>query len=87
MGRKSRRKAKLRAAARMAQGTSTQPVPQASPMATQVIQPRDTMTQVRQTVLTAQANRFDYVGPELRQIAIIAGALFILLFVLAFILQ
>jgi len=87
MGRKSRRKAKLRAAARMAQGTLTQPVPQASPIPTQVIQPRDTTTHVRQTVLTTQANRFDYVGPELRQIAIIAGALFILLFVLAFILQ
>ena len=87
MGRKSRRKAKLRAAARMAQGTPTGPAPQASQMAAQVTQPRAATAPVHQTVLMPQTNRFDYVGPELRQIAIIAGALFILLFILAFIFQ
>jgi len=42
---------------------------------------------VQQTVLSSKASQFEYVGPELRLIAIIAGALFVLLFILAFILK
>ena len=88
MGRKSRRKAKLRAAARMAQGASfqatTQAIPESRPQVTEVTQPRPAAVSMQQT-FTNKANQFAYVGPELRQIAIIAGALFVLLFILAFI--
>ncbi len=91
MGKKSRRKAKLRAAARMAQTASFQASPQARPesrsLAAEVTQPRAVVAPVQQTVLSSKASQFEYVGPELRLIAIIAGALFVLLFILAFILK
>ena len=83
MGRKSRRKAKLRAAARLAQGSPVQPAYQAKPVATQVAQARTMPAPVQQAVTAAQANRYQYVVPEMRRIAIIAGALFIILFILA----
>jgi hypothetical protein len=90
MGKKSRRKAKLRAAARMAQRAPIQPVQQNRPMAAQIAKP---MAQTKaatpsiQSGATAQADRYQYVVPELRQIAIIAGALLVILFLLAFILH
>jgi hypothetical protein len=87
MGKKSRRKAKLRAAARLAQRAPAQPVYQAKPMATQVAQPKAVATPVQQAVLPAQVNRYQYVPVELRQIGIIAGALFLILFILAFVLH
>jgi hypothetical protein len=87
MGKKSRRKAKLRAAARLAQGAPAQPVYQAKPMATQVAQPKAVSTPVQRAVMPAQANRYQYVPAELRQIGIIAGALFLILFILAFVLH
>jgi hypothetical protein len=87
MGRKSRRKAKLRAAARLAQGAQPQPVYQAKPMATQVAQPKAVAASVQPAVMPAQANRYQYVVPELQRIGIISGALFIILIALTFILH
>lgn len=87
MGKKSRRKAKLRAAARLAQRAPAQPVYQARPMATQVTQPQAVAAPVKTAVMPAQENRYQYVPAELRQIGIIAGALFLILFILAFVLH
>jgi hypothetical protein len=90
MGKKSRRKAKLRAAARMAQRAPVQPVQQARPMAAQIASPMAETKAARPSIqsgTTAQADRYQYVVPELRQIAIIAGALFVILFILALILH
>jgi hypothetical protein len=89
MGKKSRRKAKLRAAARMAQRPPVQPAQQARPMAAQIAKP---MVETRATTpsiqsVTTQADRYQYVIPELRQIAIIAGVLLVILFILALILH
>lgn len=88
MGKKSRRKAKLRAAARLAQSGPAQPVNQAKPLATQVAQPKAVAAApVQRAVMPAQANRYQYVPAEMRQIGIIAGALFLILFILAFVLH
>jgi hypothetical protein len=87
MGKKSRRKAKLRAAARLAQSGPAQPVNQAKPLATQVAQPKAVAAPVQRAVMPAQANRYQYVPAEMRQIGIIAGALFLILFILAFVLH
>ena len=92
MGRKSRRKAKLRAAARMAQRAPVQPVYQkpvssATPPARPAAEPRPLATSVQSSASPIQANRYQYVLPELRQIAIIAGALFVILFILALVLH
>ena len=83
MGRKSRRKAKLRAAARLAQGLPAQPVYQPKPVAEAKAAPAP----VQSIVTPAQANRYQYVMPELRQIGIISGALLIVLIILTFILH
>jgi hypothetical protein len=87
MGKKSRRKAKLRAAARMAQGMPAQPVYQPKPLATQMAKPQAVAAPVKSAVLPAQVNLYKYVPGELLQIAIIAGALFLILFILAFVLH
>lgn len=87
MGKKSRRKAKLRAAARMGQGMLTQPVYQPKPLATQMAKPQAMAAPLKPAVLPAQENRYQYVPGELRQIGIIAGALFLILFILAFVLH
>jgi hypothetical protein len=87
MGKKSRRKAKLRAAARLAQSGPAQPVNQAKPLAAQVAQPKAVATPIKSAVMPAQANRYEYVPAEMRQIGIIAGALFLILFILAFVLH
>jgi hypothetical protein len=90
MGKKSRRKAKLRAAARMAQKSPVQSVQQARPMAAQIVRPmaetKTAMTSV-QSGATSQAEKYQYVIPELRQIAIIAGSLLVILIILTFILR
>lgn len=83
MGRKSRRKAKLRAAARLAQGAPAQPAYQAKPMAAPMTQPKAMAAPAQPAVMPAQANRYQYVLPELRQIGIIAGVLFLILIILA----
>jgi hypothetical protein len=91
MGRKSRRKAKLRAAARLAQGAPVQPAYQPKPMATSVTkpvaQPKAVAASVQSGITPGQANRFDYVIPELRRIGIISGILFVILFILAFVIH
>jgi hypothetical protein len=91
MGRKSRRKAKLRAAARQAQGLPAQPVHQARPMPTQMARPaaesRAVAAPIQSGALSSQVNRYQYVPAEMRQIGIIAGVLFLILFVLAFVLH
>lgn len=87
MGKKSRRKAKLRAAARMAQGMPSQPVYQPKPLATQMAKPQAMTTPLKPAVLPAQVNLYQYVPAELRQIGIISGALFLILFILAFVLH
>jgi hypothetical protein len=87
MGKKSRRKAKLRAAARLAQGAPAQPVYQAKPMATQVAQPKAVAAPVQRAVMPALENRYQYVVPELQRIGIISGVLFAILIVLAIVLH
>lgn len=87
MGKKSRRKAKLRAAARLAQRAPAQPVYQAKPIAAQVAQPKAVAASVHPAVLPAQANRYQYVVPEMQRIGIISGVLFVILIVLAFVLH
>ena len=87
MGKKSRRKAKLRAAARMAQGMPAQPVYQPKQLATQMAKPQAVAAPVKSAVLPAQVNLYKYVPGELRQIGIISGALFVILFILAFVLH
>ena len=92
MGKKSRRKAKLRAAARLAaQGATVQPINRVQPLAAQVTkplaEPKAIAPTIQTTVLASRANRYDYVVPELRLIGIIAGSLFVILFILAFILH
>jgi hypothetical protein len=87
MGKKSRRKAKLRAAARMAQGMPSQPVYQPKPLATQMTKPQAIAAPLKPAVLPAQVNIYQYVPAELRQIGIISGALFLILFILAFVLH
>ena len=87
MGKKSRRKAKLRAAARMAQGMPAQAPYRPQPTAAQITTHKPVQPSIQQTSLPVKANQYGYVGPELRQIAIIAGALFVILFILAFFLH
>jgi len=90
MGKKSRRKAKLRAAARMAQMAPAQPVYQPKPLAAKVAKPVAEIrpaAAIQHAALPSQVNRYQYVPAELRQIAIIAGILFVILFVLALILH
>jgi len=93
VGKKSRRKAKLRAAARMAQSAQAQPVNQPKPMPAQlaskpaVAEIKPAAATLQQTYRPSQAGKYQYVPAELRQIAIIAGSLFVILIVLAIILQ
>jgi len=92
MGKKSRRKAKLRAAARLAaQQAPGQPVYRPQPLAQQinkpVATPPFTAPSVPQAAFISKTNRYDYVVPDLRNIGIIAGSLFVILFILAFILH
>jgi len=90
MGKKSRRKAKLRAAARLTQGMPVQQAYQPKPLATQVVKPAEikpAQALVKPVSTALSSTTFNYVLPELRQIAIIAGSLFIILLILAFILR
>jgi hypothetical protein len=70
MGKKSRRKAKLRAAGKLAPRVPLERIASTAP-----------------AISSAQASRYQYIIPELRLIAIISGALFLILFILAFVLS
>ena len=48
--------------------------------------PKVSVTSVASSAALAQANRYQYVLPELRRIGIIAGVLFLILIVLTFVL-
>jgi len=91
MGRKSRRKAKLRAAARLAQSGAVQPVYQPKPIETptakSVAKSRPVAAQVKSAIMPVDVNRYQYIVPELQRIGIISGVLFLILIVLAFILH
>jgi len=87
MGKKSRRKARLRAAARMAQGMPAPAPYRPQPAAAPIITHKPAQPSIQQASLPVKANQYEYVGPELRQIAVIAGALFVILFILAFVLH
>jgi len=83
MGRKSRRKAKFRAAGKLAPRAPVGPAyPNKPTLATKAA-----ASPVAPAISSAQANRYQYIMPELRLIGIISGALFIILFILAFILS
>lgn len=83
MGRKSRLKAKFRAAARLAQGAPAQPMYQARPVA----EPKAAAPVIEKAIQSTQATRYQYILPELRLIGIISGALFLILIILTFILS
>jgi len=90
MGRKSRRKAKLRAAARLAQGGPVQPLYQPRPMDTPVTrpaEPRAVAAPVKSAIMPMDANRYQYIVPEMQRIGIISGVLFLILIVLAVIIH
>ena len=88
MGRKSRRKAKLRAAARLAQGQPMyQPRPVETPVAKSMTQPRAAAASVPSAITPAQTDRYHYIVPELQRIGIISGLLFVILIALSFILH
>ena len=50
------------------------------------LEPKASVSSVESFISSTQATRYQYVLPELRRIGIIAGALFLILIVLAFIL-
>ena len=83
MGRKSRRKAKLRAAARLAQRMPVErnypikPMPEA----------KAAVSSVERIMPAAQETRYKYIIPELQRIGIISGALFVILIILTFVLH
>lgn len=83
MGKKSRRKAKLRAAGRLPQRAPVE----RSALAKPTLENRAAAPQVSSAVSSAQANRYQYIIPELRLIAIISGTLFLILFILDFVLS
>jgi hypothetical protein len=91
MGRKSRRKAKLRAAARLAQTGQFQPAYQSKPVATPMTkpaaEPKPVAAPVRSVVTPAEASRYQYIVPELQRIGIISGILFAILIILAVVLH
>ena len=80
MGKKSRRKAKLRAAGKLA---SRAPVERAHPTKP-IVESKAAAPSVKPAISPVQADRYQYILPELRLIGIIAGALFLILFILAF---
>jgi hypothetical protein len=86
MGRKSRRKAKLRAAARLAQRAPVERTYPTKPMPEPKLETKAAVS-VGPVIAPVQVNRYQYVIPELRRIAIISGALFIILIILTFILH
>ena len=83
MGKKSRRKAKLRAAGKL---TPRAPVERIHPTKS-APEPKATVPSVAPATSLVQASRYQYILPELRLIGIISGALFIILFILALVLS
>jgi hypothetical protein len=83
MGRKSRRKAKLRAAARLAQRMPVERTYPAKPMT----EAKAAVSSVAPVMPSAQAGRYQYIVPELQRIGIISGALFVILIILTFVLH
>jgi hypothetical protein len=83
MGKQSRRKAKLRAAGRLPQRTPVERISSTKP----TLEHKAAASHIAAAVSSTQANRYQYIIPELRLIAIISGALFLILFVLAFVLS
>lgn len=84
MGKRSRRaRAKHRAGGKLAKRTQVQRVLAAEPKLEHKV-----MAPVSgPAVISTQSARYQYVLPELRRIGIIAGILFFVLFILAFILS
>ncbi len=83
MGKKSRRKAKLRAAGKLAPRVPLERISSTKP----TLEPKAAAPSVAPAISSAQTSRYQYIIPELRLIAIISGILFLILFVLAFILS
>jgi hypothetical protein len=83
MGRKSRRKARLRAAARLAQKMPVERPYPIKPMP----EAKAAVSSVERVIPAAQAGRYQYIIPELQRIGIISGALFVILIILTFILH
>lgn len=83
MGKKSRRKAKLRAAGKLAPRVPVGGVSSITPAPGT----KAAASLVAPAISSAQVNRYQYIMPELRLIAIISGALFLILFILAFVLS
>jgi len=83
MGRKSRRKAKLRAAGKFVQRVPVERIYPPKP----TLEPKAAVPSVAPAVSSAQATRYQYVLPELRRIGIISGALFLILIILTFVLS
>jgi hypothetical protein len=82
MGRKSRRKAKRRAGGKFTQRAPVERAP-AQPM----LAAKATAPSVSPVVPSTQANRYQYILPELRLIGIISGSLFLILIILTFFLS
>lgn len=83
MGKKSRRaRAKHRAGGKLAKRAPAQRIYPSEPK----LEPKVAAPSIGPAPSSAQATRYKYVLPELRRIGIIAGALFLILIILAFIL-
>ena len=87
MGKKSRRKAKLRAAGKLAQRVPIERTYPTKAMPAPKLEPKAAPPSAEPAVTLAQANRYQYVLPELRRIGIISGALLLVLIILTFILH
>jgi len=82
MGKKSRRKGKHRPSGKLARKAVVRPATSGPEAAV----PLKTAPRVESVTSATQASRYQYVLPELRRIGIIAGVLFLIVVVLAFIL-
>lgn len=91
MGKKSRRKAKLRAAGRLApraqveRAHPTKPIVESKATAPSLA--AAATPSLGSAISPVQAGRYRYILPELRLIGIISGTLFLILIILAFILS
>lgn len=82
MGKKSRRKAKHRAGGKLAKRVPVERIYPSGPK----FEPKAAALPIERTLPATQATRYQYVLPEMRRIGIIAGALFLILIILTFIL-
>ena len=83
MGKKSRRKAKKRAGGKFVQRAQVEHAYLAKP----ALEAKAAAPPVGPAVSPAQANRYQYILPELRLIGIISGSLFLILIILTFFLS